>query len=170
MPGKSPTDKRTHMHDAGTGVDRMLAQCTHAPRHTHIYARKHAHCTLTYIHAHIHTRTRTGAGTQTLTRPHTLTHSLSHIFGRLIRLLSPFRVLFMNTAWQQRFAHRKRTVEFLREHPEVMQIPIKKPIMITGMHRTGSTFLQRLMSVDPAARRYKIDIVVRCAVFNLRFS
>lgn len=35
------------------------------------------------------------------------------------------------------------------EHPEVLGIPIRRPLIITGMPRTGTTALHRLLSVDP---------------------
>jgi hypothetical protein len=35
------------------------------------------------------------------------------------------------------------------EHPEVLTTPIKQPLVITGVPRTGTTALHRLLSVDP---------------------
>ncbi|HEV7136160.1 MAG TPA: sulfotransferase [Steroidobacteraceae bacterium] len=37
-----------------------------------------------------------------------------------------------------------------REHPAVLARPIERPIFITGMPRSGSTFLHRLLVRDPA--------------------
>lgn len=43
-------------------------------------------------------------------------------------------------------------VETLRRHPEIADIPIKRPIIITGAFRTGTTLLQRLLAADPQNR------------------
>ena len=40
----------------------------------------------------------------------------------------------------------------LARHPEILQVPIKRPLFITGLPRSGTTFLHRLMSEDPAGR------------------
>lgn len=45
---------------------------------------------------------------------------------------------------------RLRSEEQLRRHPEVLQVPIPRPIFITGCVRTGGTALQYLMGADPA--------------------
>src|SRR5687767_4982145 len=35
------------------------------------------------------------------------------------------------------------------EHPEVLATPVCRPVVITGLPRTGTTALHRLMSMDP---------------------
>ena len=35
--------------------------------------------------------------------------------------------------------------------PELVERPLREPIVITGLHRTGTTFLHRLLCLDPAA-------------------
>jgi hypothetical protein len=37
-------------------------------------------------------------------------------------------------------------------HPEVLDVPIERPIIICGLPRTGTTHLHNLMSADPALR------------------
>jgi hypothetical protein len=40
----------------------------------------------------------------------------------------------------------------LTRHPEILDVPITRPLIITGLPRSGTTFLHRLMSEDPAGR------------------
>jgi len=42
--------------------------------------------------------------------------------------------------------------QFLKEHPEVLDLEIKDPIILIGQNRTGTTFLHRLLSLDPSVR------------------
>jgi len=37
-----------------------------------------------------------------------------------------------------------------RSHPEYAQVPIERPVFITGLPRTGTTALHRLLTADPA--------------------
>ncbi|KAJ3299958.1 hypothetical protein HK104_005655 [Borealophlyctis nickersoniae] len=47
---------------------------------------------------------------------------------------------------------RNTLVRYLDDNPEIPSIDIGKPIIVTGVHRTGSTLLQRLLARDPACR------------------
>lgn len=40
----------------------------------------------------------------------------------------------------------------LTQHPEIDAVPVPAPVVIVGPPRSGTTFLQRLMSTDPAGR------------------
>ena len=40
----------------------------------------------------------------------------------------------------------------LNEHPEILEESVQKPLLITGMPRTGTSFLQNLISQDPNLR------------------
>ena len=40
----------------------------------------------------------------------------------------------------------------IRKHPEILDIEIRRPIIICGLPRTGTTHLHNLMSADPALR------------------
>ncbi|WP_159931207.1 sulfotransferase [Oceanicoccus sp. KOV_DT_Chl] len=44
------------------------------------------------------------------------------------------------------------TKRIVRDNPEVLAEKIKRPILLAGLPRTGSTFLQRLLSLDPDNR------------------
>eukprot|EP01064_Diplonema_japonicum_P011046 TRINITY_DN1831_c0_g1_i1.p1 TRINITY_DN1831_c0_g1~~TRINITY_DN1831_c0_g1_i1.p1 ORF type:complete len:464 (+),score=116.87 TRINITY_DN1831_c0_g1_i1:67-1392(+) len=45
----------------------------------------------------------------------------------------------------------KFAVDFFKKHPETLEKKIEKPIIIIGLHRTGSSMVQRLLSLDPKA-------------------
>ncbi len=49
-------------------------------------------------------------------------------------------------------ANRLRLEDLIRRHPEIEQLPVKAPIMIVGLPRTGTTHLHNLLSADPALR------------------
>ena len=40
----------------------------------------------------------------------------------------------------------------LTRHPEILDVPLARPLFIAGLPRSGTTFLHRLMSEDPAGR------------------
>jgi len=48
--------------------------------------------------------------------------------------------------------NRLRMVQLRKDHPEMAELPIKAPVVITGLQRTGTTFLHRLMAADPRHR------------------
>lgn len=50
------------------------------------------------------------------------------------------------TGWM---VNRLRMVEDFKKHPEILQEPIRAPIFVTGMPRTGTTKLQRVLACDP---------------------
>ena len=42
--------------------------------------------------------------------------------------------------------------DLLARHPEILDIPIARPIVIAGLPRTGTTHLHNLLSADPDLR------------------
>ncbi|HEY8215773.1 MAG TPA: sulfotransferase [Acidimicrobiia bacterium] len=48
--------------------------------------------------------------------------------------------------------NRLRVEHLVREHPEILDVPVERPIFIVGQPRTGTTHLHNLMAVDPALR------------------
>ncbi|MGB5368711.1 MAG: sulfotransferase [Polyangiales bacterium] len=48
--------------------------------------------------------------------------------------------------------NRLRAVELLKQRPDILDIPIERPIVITGLFRTGTTFLHNVLAADPANR------------------
>eukprot|EP00756_Hemistasia_phaeocysticola_P028813 Hpha_TRINITY_DN16194_c6_g2::TRINITY_DN16194_c6_g2_i2::g.7143::m.7143 len=47
---------------------------------------------------------------------------------------------------------RLRIVELLKKHPEIRNIPVKAPVVVTGLARSGTTLLHRLVASDPRFR------------------
>ena len=47
-------------------------------------------------------------------------------------------------------ANRLQWVEMQRTNPEAFQVPLKPPLVIIGMYRTGTTLLHRMLASDPA--------------------
>jgi len=48
--------------------------------------------------------------------------------------------------------NRIQVQDWVTRHPEILTEKIEKPLFITGLPRTGTTFLQTLLSIDPANR------------------
>ena len=48
--------------------------------------------------------------------------------------------------------NRLRAEKLFLDHPEILNLSIKPPIVITGMQRTGTTLLHRLLAADPDTR------------------
>lgn len=47
---------------------------------------------------------------------------------------------------------RLRIEDEIKRHPEILDVPVPRPLIITGLPRSGTTLLHRLMSEDPAGR------------------
>lgn len=51
----------------------------------------------------------------------------------------------------------------LRCHPEILEVPIPRPVIIIGLPRTGTTFLQRLLAQDPQFRWLRLwELIQPC--------
>lgn len=48
--------------------------------------------------------------------------------------------------------NRLRVAEALRKHPSIRQRPIRKPVFLTGLPRTGTSALFNLLAADPTCR------------------
>jgi hypothetical protein len=66
----------------------------------------------------------------------------AHTFGRFF-----FRDFVTNL-----LANRLKIQADLSRHPEILGVPVARPLFITGLPRSGTTFLHRLMSEDPDGR------------------
>ena len=47
---------------------------------------------------------------------------------------------------------RLQHVEYIKRNPTIKNVPVRAPVFVTGMPRSGTTFLHRLLSLDPAVR------------------
>jgi hypothetical protein len=65
-----------------------------------------------------------------------------HTFGRFYVQESCIRLL----------AGRLRIQDELTRHPEILQVPVSRPLFVTGLPRSGTTLMHRLLSLDPAGR------------------
>jgi hypothetical protein len=48
--------------------------------------------------------------------------------------------------------NRLRLVELLKQRPDILEVPIQRPIVITGLFRTGTTYLHNVLAADPSNR------------------
>jgi len=67
---------------------------------------------------------------------------LATTFGRIF-----FREYCVNL-----LVNRLRIQDELNQHPEILETPIPRPLIITGLPRSGTTFLHRLICEDPKGR------------------
>jgi len=49
-------------------------------------------------------------------------------------------------------SNRLRIVELLKQRPDIANIEIERPLIITGLFRTGTTFLHNVLAADPESR------------------
>lgn len=54
---------------------------------------------------------------------------------------------------------REKLMKFFETHPDVMEETISSPIVLCGLPRTGSSMLQRLLALDPNARKMPLWIL-----------
>jgi hypothetical protein len=52
----------------------------------------------------------------------------------------------------QTMGRRLAMLQYLKDAPEILKIPVRSPVFVLGLPRTGTTFLHRLLSLDPAVR------------------
>ncbi|MFZ0773255.1 MAG: sulfotransferase [Candidatus Sulfotelmatobacter sp.] len=64
--------------------------------------------------------------------------------------------LFIREILVQKLINRLLLADSLRRHPEIMNVEIRAPIFITGLPRTGTTLLHRVMAQDPALRHLQM--------------
>ncbi|MEO7248094.1 MAG: sulfotransferase, partial [Novosphingobium sp.] len=61
--------------------------------------------------------------------------------------------------WEQSITNylinRIRVIDYLKQHPELLDRPIEKPTFVFGLPRTGTTLTINLLSADPARRCYR---------------
>lgn len=50
------------------------------------------------------------------------------------------------------WVRRLKLIEYLKKAPQVKQIPVRSPVFVMGLPRTGTTYLHRLLSLDPLVR------------------
>jgi hypothetical protein len=58
----------------------------------------------------------------------------------------------LKARYTQALSARMRVDAYLREHPELTQTPVQRPVFILGMPRTGTTMVSYLLDADPRTR------------------
>ena len=66
--------------------------------------------------------------------------------------LHPLGRLIIHGRLKGALTTRLRAEAIIKERPEILTIPIKAPIVIAGLQRTGTTMLHRLLASDPRVR------------------
>jgi hypothetical protein len=79
---------------------------------------------------------------------------------------SPIGHLGASSYLMRRMIARLRLNEYLKAKPAIQNVNIRAPVFVMGLPRTGTTFLHRLLSMDPEARApltwELFDTVPRC--------
>src|SRR5262245_11610128 len=60
--------------------------------------------------------------------------------------------IFLKNVISKRLQTRLRIENYLRQNPAVLQEQVRRPVIILGMPRTGTTLLHRLLAQDPESR------------------
>ena len=58
----------------------------------------------------------------------------------------------INNRLTQYLINRLQVKDWMTRHPEILDEKIERPLFIVGLPRTGTTYLQTLLSLDPANR------------------
>jgi Sulfotransferase family len=87
-------------------------------------------------------------------------HMLLRSYNEDRRLYASARILMQRRA-VARLVNRLLVANELAGHPEIVQAPIRRPIFIASLARTGTTFLHELLAQDPQARSLRAWEVMR---------
>lgn len=71
--------------------------------------------------------------------------------------LNPCGKLIQKSRFNRALIHRLRIEELLMKYPEIHEIDLGRITLITGLQRTGTTLLQRLLNSNPAIRALSSD-------------
>jgi hypothetical protein len=66
--------------------------------------------------------------------------------------LSPATDVDVVGAFRRRLVNRLEVEAWYRDHPEIEQLPVRGPVDINGLPRTGTTALANMLSLDPQFR------------------
>lgn len=69
----------------------------------------------------------------------------SLVYSNLGYIAAQLDVIFVLVA-------RLRKTQYIKENPTILNVPIREPVFVMGLPRTGTTFLHRLLSLDPKVR------------------
>jgi hypothetical protein len=66
--------------------------------------------------------------------------------------LSETGVVRWETSLVTHLSNRLRVVDYIKQHPEVLERPVDRPLFVFGLPRTGTTLTINLLSADPMRR------------------
>jgi hypothetical protein len=66
--------------------------------------------------------------------------------------LHPLGRLLLRQSLVRALVNRLRLEDLCRRHPEIRELPVREPVFILGLQRTGTTLLHRLLTCEPALR------------------
>jgi hypothetical protein len=75
--------------------------------------------------------------------------------------LTPLGLLGVRAEIRRRVEMRLRVRRLLAEHPEIEDMPVRQPVVITGLPRTGTTFLHDLISRSDSVRAPRLWELLR---------
>ena len=75
-------------------------------------------------------------------------------FERSKAEISPGGVLFLANSLSKRIQLRLKLIDYVKKHPKVETIPVKRPVFVTGFTRTGTTFLHEMLGLHPDVRSH----------------
>jgi hypothetical protein len=89
--------------------------------------------------------------------------SFSHSYNAIINTETHRQLKLTNIGYlvyqielNQTMVRRLKFIQYLKDCPQVLQIPIRSPVFVLGLPRTGTTFLHQLLSLDPSVRAPKL--------------
>lgn len=78
--------------------------------------------------------------------------ALHGLFDAVDGYLSPVGRLAWQREYRERVQSRQKMIDYVKAHPEVKDYQIERPLIISGLPRSGTTFMQRLLAADPRVR------------------
>jgi hypothetical protein len=66
--------------------------------------------------------------------------------------LHPLGRLLLRQSLVRALVNRLRIEDLCRRHPEIGELPVREPVFVLGLQRTGTTLLHRLLTCEPALR------------------
>ena len=75
--------------------------------------------------------------------------------------LTPLGLFGVKTEIRRRVEMRLRVRRLLAEHPEIEDVPVRQPVVITGLPRTGTTFLHDMISCSESVRAPRLWELLR---------
>jgi hypothetical protein len=63
--------------------------------------------------------------------------------------ISPGGYLAMQVSMDARIECRLKLVDYIKRHPQISQVAVRRPIFVIGFPRTGTTYLHELLGLHP---------------------